>query len=47
MAALFLIFLVALWLTSGAYCGEVAAQKGYSRSAWVELSYRNVFETHY
>ena len=35
MAALFLIPLVAIWLISGVYCGEVAEQKGYSRSAWV------------
>ena len=33
MAALFV--LAVLWLISGAYCGEVAEQKGYSRAAWV------------
>ena len=32
MAALFV--LAVFWFISGAYCGEVAEQKGYSRSAW-------------
>ena len=35
MAALLLIPLIALWLISGAFCGEVAEQKGYSRATWV------------